>query len=41
MANSHGIAIYVPAPASYLTTYNALAWSAATTWDSWLPQQAQ
>jgi hypothetical protein len=40
-ANSHGIAVYVPAPTMYLSTYSDLDWSADTDWDAWLQQQDQ
>jgi len=37
--NSHGLAIYVPAAASYLLTYNNLALTRVTQWDEWLRSQ--
>jgi len=37
--NSHGIAVYVPDPASYLQTYANLALARATQWDEWLRSQ--
>jgi len=38
-ANSHGIAIYIPSPDAYLTSYANLAFARATVWDSWLQEQ--
>lgn len=38
-SHSHGIAIYVPAPASYLTSYANLALAKTTRWDTWLQAQ--
>jgi hypothetical protein len=38
-ADSHGIAVYLPSPASYLTTYANLALSRVTDWDLWLQSQ--
>ncbi len=37
--NSHGIAVYVPDPSSYLLTYANLALSRVTQWDEWLRAQ--
>ena len=37
--NSHGVAIYVPAPIDYLPSYSNLAFSRATDWDRWLQNQ--
>jgi len=37
--NSHGIAIYVPSPIDYLTSYGNLALARATDWDRWLQNQ--
>lgn len=38
-AGSHGLAIYVPEPASYLSSYANLALARATDWDGWLQSQ--
>src|SRR5258708_25662424 len=37
--NSHGLAIYVPAPLSYLSQYANLALARSTQWDEWLQAQ--
>lgn len=37
--NSHGLAVYVPDPASYLLTYSNLALTRVTQWDEWLRGQ--
>jgi hypothetical protein len=37
--NSHGLAIYVPAPSSYLAQYASLALARSTQWDEWLQAQ--
>ncbi len=37
--NSHGLAIYVPPPLSYLPSYANLAFSRATSWGHWLQNQ--
>ena len=37
--NSHGIAIYVPSPIGYLSSYSSLALARATGWDQWLVNQ--
>ena len=34
---SHGLAIYLPTPANYSSTYGLLALSRDTVWDDWLP----
>jgi hypothetical protein len=36
---SHGLAIYVPDPTNYLSTYANLALATATTWPQWLQHQ--
>ncbi len=38
-SNSHGIAIYVPSPASYLSSYSNLALARTTSWETWLQNQ--
>jgi RNase P subunit RPR2 len=38
-SHSHGIAIYVPAPINYLTSYSNLALGRTTSWSSWLQSQ--
>jgi hypothetical protein len=38
-ADSHGLAIYVPSPLSYLPTYANLALARNTAWDTWLQSQ--
>ncbi|MCX6361837.1 MAG: clostripain-related cysteine peptidase [Armatimonadetes bacterium] len=38
-ADAHGLAVYLPAPASYLTSYANLALARTTDWDSWLQLQ--
>ncbi len=38
-ADAHGLAIYLPGPAAYLTTYSSLALARMTDWDAWLQQQ--
>jgi len=37
--NSHGVAVYIPEPASYLMSYANLALSRVTQWDEWLRAQ--
>lgn len=37
--NSHGLAIYLPEPASYLMNYTNLALARVTRWDEWLQFQ--
>jgi len=37
--NSHGIAIYVPSPIDYLSSYSNLSFSRSTDWDRWLQNQ--
>lgn len=38
-AGSHGLAIYVPSPFNYLSSYANLAFARATAWDEWLQNQ--
>jgi hypothetical protein len=38
-ADSHGVAIYIPAPIDYLTNYANLAFARNTDWDRWLQNQ--
>lgn len=38
-SGSHGIAIYVPDPSNYLTSYANLALARATSWGQWLQNQ--
>lgn len=38
-ARSHGLAIYVPAPSAYHTSYGNLALARVTDWDAWLQNQ--
>ncbi|HXG23745.1 MAG TPA: clostripain-related cysteine peptidase, partial [Chthonomonadales bacterium] len=40
-SGSHGLAIYVPAPFNYLSSYANLAFARATAWDEWLQNQPQ
>lgn len=43
VANSHGLSIYLPAPADFDAGYSQLAFAQATSWDEWLqdlPSQA-
>ncbi len=40
-ARTHGIAIYVPQPIDYLSTYGNLAFSRNNRWPQWLQQQPQ
>jgi hypothetical protein len=37
--NSHGLAIYIPAPSAYLVSYVNLALARVTEWDAWLQNQ--
>lgn len=37
--NSHGLAVYLPSPASYLISYSSTALSRVTDWDTWLQNQ--
>ncbi len=41
MANSHGVATYVPAPSVYLSSYGLLSFAQAANWDEWLQAQLQ
>jgi hypothetical protein len=36
---SHGLAIYVPAPSSFLSSYLSLAFAQSTSWDEFLTSQ--
>ncbi len=38
-SDAHGLAIYLPGPAAYLTTYSSLALARMTDWDTWLQEQ--
>lgn len=40
-SGSHGLAIYVPSPFNYLSSYANLAFARATAWDEWLQNQPQ
>lgn len=38
-ARSHGLAIFVPTPSNYLSSYSNLALTRVTNWDEWLQNQ--